>query len=53
MSQLATNLSHQSQDYTGNQQAMEKVVEDFKEKLHIIQQGGDENARAKPVSRIL
>ena len=51
MTQLASNLSHQSQDYQGNQQAIEKVVKDFKDKLHIIQQGGDENARAKHLAR--
>ena len=51
MTQLATNLSQQSQDYQGNQQAIEKVVKDFKDKLHIIQQGGDENARAKHLAR--
>jgi 3-methylcrotonyl-CoA carboxylase beta subunit len=51
MSQLASNLSHQTSDYQGNQQVMEKVVRDFKDKLHIIQQGGDENARAKHLAR--
>ena len=51
MTQLATNLSSQSADYQGNRQALEKVVEDFKAKLKVIQQGGDENARAKHLAR--
>jgi 3-methylcrotonyl-CoA carboxylase beta subunit len=51
MPQLATTLSSQSADYQGNRQAIEKVVQDFKEKLRVIQQGGDENARAKHLAR--
>jgi len=51
MTQLASNISHQSQDYQTNHQAIEKVVKDFKEKLGLIQQGGEENARAKHLAR--
>src|ERR1700742_1821697 len=51
MAQLATTLSSQSSDFQGNSQALDKVVKDFKEKLHTIQQGGDENARAKHLAR--
>jgi 3-methylcrotonyl-CoA carboxylase beta subunit len=51
MTQLASSLSHQSQDYRSNRQAIEKVVRDFKEKISVIQQGGEENARAKHLAR--
>ena len=51
MAQLATNLSGQSPEFQGNRQALEKVVDDFKAKLKVIQQGGDENARAKHLAR--
>jgi len=51
MSQLATNLSSQSPEFQGNRETMEKVVKDFKDKLQVIQQGGDENARAKHLAR--
>jgi hypothetical protein len=46
MSQLSSQLSAQSQEYQSNFRAMEKTVADFKDKLAVIQQGGDENARA-------
>ena len=32
MSQLASSISHQSQDYQANQQAIEKVVKDYAQK---------------------
>jgi 3-methylcrotonyl-CoA carboxylase beta subunit len=51
MTQLASNLSPQSQDYQSNQQAIEKVVKDFKDKLNAIQQGGGEVAREKHLAR--
>ncbi|MCE9507156.1 MAG: methylcrotonoyl-CoA carboxylase [Alphaproteobacteria bacterium] len=51
MTQLASTISHQSQDYQANHQAIEKAVKDFKEKLAVIQQGGEENARAKHLAR--
>ena len=51
MAQLASQLSAQSSEFKNNQSAMEKVVNDFKEKLTAIQQGGDENARAKHLAR--
>ncbi len=51
MAQLASQLSEQSSELKNNQSAMEKVVNDFMEKLTAIQQGGDENARAKHLAR--
>lgn len=51
MTQLASNLSSQSQEFQSNRDAMEKTVKDFKDKLHLIQQGGEENARAKHLAR--
>jgi 3-methylcrotonyl-CoA carboxylase beta subunit len=51
MTQLASNLSTQAQEYQANQKAIEKVVKDFKEKLATIQLGGEETARAKHLAR--
>ncbi|MDE1152256.1 MAG: carboxyl transferase domain-containing protein [Micavibrio sp.] len=51
MTQLASQLSQQSQDYQENYAATEKVVADYKEKLAEIQKGGDETARAKHLAR--
>jgi len=51
MTQLASQLSQQSQDYQDNYAATEKVVADYKEKLAEIQKGGDETARAKHLAR--
>lgn len=51
MTQLASNLSSQAQEFQTNRAAMEKTVKDFKEKLHLIQQGGEEKARAKHLAR--
>jgi 3-methylcrotonyl-CoA carboxylase beta subunit len=51
MTKLASQLSAQSQEFHSNQQAMEKTIADFKDKLTEIQKGGDENARAKHLAR--
>jgi len=51
MTQLASNISSQSQEFKTNAQAMEKIVADFKDKLAVIKQGGEENARAKHLAR--
>ncbi|MBI3440784.1 MAG: methylcrotonoyl-CoA carboxylase, partial [Proteobacteria bacterium] len=51
MTQLASTISQQSQDFQANSQAMEKVVEDFRDKLAAIQQGGGEVAREKHLAR--
>jgi 3-methylcrotonyl-CoA carboxylase beta subunit len=51
MPQLASQLSTQSSEHRSNAAAMERVVTDFKDKLKILQQGGDENARAKHLAR--
>lgn len=51
MTQLASQLSSQSSEYQANAEATEKIVSDFKDKLGTIQQGGDENARAKHLAR--
>ncbi len=51
MAQLASNLSAQTPEFKENNKAIATVVDDFKEKLHIIQQGGSENARAKHLAR--
>ncbi len=51
MTQLASSLSPQSQEFEKNRQAIEAVVNDFRDTLATIQQGGDENARAKHLAR--
>lgn len=50
-SSLATKISTQTQDFTANRTAMEQIVADFNEKLALIKEGGDENARAKHLAR--
>ncbi|MCC7036182.1 MAG: methylcrotonoyl-CoA carboxylase, partial [Alphaproteobacteria bacterium] len=51
MTQLASQLSPQSQEFQKNFEATEKVVGDFRDKLVEIQKGGDETARAKHLAR--
>ncbi len=51
MTQLASNISPQSPEYEANRQTMEQTVAEFKEKLRLLQQGGEENARAKHLAR--
>jgi len=51
MTALASKLSPQSADFKANAEAMQEIVAAFKSQLAIIQQGGDENARAKHLAR--
>ena len=51
MSQLASRISTTGDDFAANQAAMESIVADFKDKLAVIAQGGDETARAKHLAR--
>jgi 3-methylcrotonyl-CoA carboxylase beta subunit len=51
MTQLASQLSPQSQEFQKNYEATEKVVGDFRDKLVEIQKGGDETSRAKHLAR--
>jgi 3-methylcrotonyl-CoA carboxylase beta subunit len=51
MTALASKLSPQSADFKANAEAMQEIVAAFKSQLATIQQGGDENARAKHLAR--
>ncbi len=51
MSALSTRLSSASAEFAANQEAMQKIVDDFKSKLADIEKGGDETARAKHLAR--
>ena len=51
MTALASKLSPQSADFKANADAMQETVAAFKSQLATIQQGGDENARAKHLAR--
>ncbi len=51
MTALASKLSPQSVDFKANAEAMQETVAAFKSQLASIQQGGDENARAKHLAR--
>jgi 3-methylcrotonyl-CoA carboxylase beta subunit len=51
MTQLASQISTQSDEFRANAAAMEKTVADFKARLTKISEGGDETARAKHLAR--
>ncbi|WP_338846502.1 carboxyl transferase domain-containing protein [Massilia sp. W12] len=48
---LESKLNSRSEDFKANAQAMQSVVDDLRQKIALIEQGGGEQARAKHVAR--
>lgn len=51
MTVLNSNLNTRSDEYKANAAHMQGLVDDLKDKIAIIKQGGNENARAKHLAR--
>ena len=51
MSQLQTRIDTDSESFQGNAETMQRLLEDWREKLDVIGLGGDERARNKHTAR--